>query len=61
MTASREVRSGPRRAYDRMPVDGQGREVIVVRTEAEAIEDDMHEFTVWPEEIVGRWGPQSTS
>jgi hypothetical protein len=45
----------------RTEVDGQGRQVILVRTEAEAIEDDLCEFAVWPEQIVGRWGPRSNS
>jgi hypothetical protein len=45
----------------RTEVDGQGREVVVVRAEAEAIEDDRCEFRVWPEQITGRWGRRSTS
>ncbi|GAA2372595.1 hypothetical protein Cme02nite_01110 [Catellatospora methionotrophica] len=35
--------------------DDQGREVKVVRTEAEALEDDLCEFRVWPVQIIGRW------
>jgi hypothetical protein len=51
-----------------MPVEGAGRceilrterdehdrEVVVVRTEAEALEDDVCEFYVRPEQIIGRW------
>ncbi|WP_203909345.1 hypothetical protein [Rhizocola hellebori] len=36
-------------------LDSQGNEILVVRAEVEAIEDDICEFRVRPEQIAGRW------
>jgi hypothetical protein len=39
----------------RSELDDQGGEVLIVRTEAEEIEDDICEFRVRPGQITGRW------
>jgi hypothetical protein len=49
------VEGGGRCSILRTQRDEHDREVVIVRTEAEALEDDVCEFRVWPAQIIGRW------